>query len=118
MEVKLSHSIITIHFQSGRVETPQAASTVSAYFRYGDNHVRVIQRGEEFSLCEHIRTGYRMKILTKYLHGDDADCICNDCTDYALPLQPGDLVSVIEETSKGYLVKHHGISGWYYGILR
>lgn len=107
------------HFPVREVQTAQAASERSAYFRYGDNHVRVLERGEEFSLCEHLRTGYRMEILTKYLRGDnDADCICNDCTDYALSLRPGDLVSVIEETGRGFLVKHHGVSGWYYGTLR
>lgn len=105
-------------FPVRRVETMQEASKTSAYFRYGDNHVRVLQRGEEFSLCEHVRTGYRMEILTKYLRGDGTECTCNDCTDYALPLRPGDLVSVVEETGRGYLVKHHGISGWYYGTLR
>ena len=43
---------------------------------------------------------------------------CNDCTDYILPLRPGDRVSVVEECSKGYFVKHNGISGWYYGRLK
>lgn len=105
-------------FPVRRVETAQEASKSSAYFRYGDNQVRVLQRGTEFSLCEHIRTGYRMEILTKYLRGNGDTCICNDCTDYALPLRPGDLVSVVEETGRGYLVKHHGVSGWYYGTLR
>ena len=35
-----------------------------------------------------------------------------------LPLSPGDVVSVVEETSRGYLVKHKGVSGWYFGALR
>lgn len=99
------------------VITPQSRSDRSYYIRWGDNRVRVIERGEEFSLCEHVRTGYQMYILTKYLYGDSVYCKCNDCTDYILPLREGDTVSVTEETSRGFLVKHNGVSGWYFGKL-
>lgn len=100
-------------FPTMRVKSAQRASERSYYIRYGDSRVRVLERGEEFSLCEHLRTGYRMEILTKYLYGEGKTCNCNDSTDYELPLEPGDEVSVIEETSRGYLVKHKGVSGWY-----
>lgn len=104
-------------FPIRRAATPQEASPHSAYIRWGDNEVRVLCEGSEFSLCEHIRTGYRLDILTKYLEGSGDTRKCNDCTDYILPLNPGDEVSVIEETSRGYLVKHKGVSGWYFGRL-
>ena len=42
----------------------------------------------------------------------------NDCTDYVLPLRAGDIVSIVEETGRGYLVKHKGTSGWYRGALK
>ena len=32
-------------------------------------------------------------------------------------LKAGDTVSVVEETSRGYFVKHNGVSGWYFGAL-
>ena len=48
---------------------------------------------------------------------DEENTGCNDCTDYVLPLEPGDRVSVVEETSRGFLVKHNGVSGWYGGEL-
>ena len=59
-----------------------------------------------------------MEVLTKYLydHGDGSVTV-NDCTDYVLPLQPGDRVSIVEVTSRGYFVKHNGVSGWYAGAL-
>ena len=104
-------------FPVRKVKTAQSASTRSAYIRWGDNRVRVLQSGPEFSLCEHIRTGYRLEILSKYLCRDAEGWWTNDCTDYVLPLQAGDLVSVVEETSRGFLVKHRGVSGWYYGQL-
>jgi Calcineurin-like phosphoesterase. len=105
-------------FPVRRVRTAQAPNTDPYYIRHGDNRVRMLMGGEEFSLCEHTRTGHRMDILTKYiLRPDGEDFIVNDCTDYRLPLEPGDEVSIVEETSRGYLCKHNGISGWYYGQL-
>ncbi len=89
----------------------------SYYIRWGDSRVQVLQRGEEFSRCRHVRTGYEMDILTKYLFTDNEFTDCNDCTDYILPLSEGDTVRVVEETSRGFFVKHKGCSGWYYGEL-
>lgn len=99
------------------VKTPQKRSERSYYIRWGDNEVQVLNRGAEFSLCRHVRTGYEMEILTKYLYSDEEFCKCNDSTDLELGLKPGDRVSVVEETSRGYLVKHNGTSGWYWGEL-
>ena len=66
---------------------------------------------------EILRETVEVLSLTKYLFTDAAETDCNDCTDYVLPLRPGDRVHVIEETSRGYFVKHEGLSGWYYGRL-
>lgn len=95
----------------------QAESTSSYYIRWGDSQVQVLQRGKEFSRCRHVRTGYEMDILTKYLFTDGEFTDCNDCTDYVLPLRPGDRVGLVEKTSRGYFVKHEGVSGWYFGEL-
>ena len=99
------------------VKTAQAGGGRSYYIRWGDSRVQVLERGEEFSRCRHVRTGYEMDILTKYLFTGEEFTDCNDCTDYVLPLEPGDAVSVIEETSRGWFVKHDGVSGWYFGEL-
>ncbi len=104
-------------FPIAQVCTAQKGSEKSYYIRWGDNLVEVLQRGEEFCRCRHIRTGYVMDILTKYLTEEDGQTRCNDCTDYVLPLEAGDRVSVVETTSRGYFVKHNGTSGWYLGEL-
>jgi len=105
-------------FPTAEVLTAQAPSASSYYIRWGDARVLVLERGAEFSRVCHLRTGYEMDVLTKYLYGNGPECTINDSTDYVLPLQRGDIVSVVEETSRGYLVKHAGVSGWYYGPLR
>jgi len=104
-------------FPEMTVMDDQQASDHSYYIRWGDSEVQVLERGEEFSLCRHVRTGYKMEILTKYLFTDNEFTDCNDCTDYVLPLKKGDRVSLVETTSRGYFVKHKGTSGWYFGRL-
>ena len=99
------------------VLTAQQGSARSTYIRWGDSRVQVLRRGAEFSRCRHVRTGYELDILTKYLFSDGEFTDCNDCTDYVLPLEPGDAVRVVEETSRGFFVKHRGVSGWYFGDL-
>ncbi|MBR5093662.1 MAG: metallophosphoesterase [Oscillospiraceae bacterium] len=102
-------------FPERTVLDEQAEGARSYYIRWGDNEVEVLQRGPEFSRCRHVRTGYVMDILTKYLFSNDTITDCNDCTDYVLPLHPGDKIRVVEQTSRGAFVKHGGLSGWYYG---
>ena len=105
-------------FPTAEVLSDQQGSSSSYYIRWGDSEVQVLERREEFSRCRHVRTGYEMDILTKYLFQDTEITPCNDCTDYILPLKRGDTVSIVEETSRGAFVKHNGISGWYYGKLQ
>ena len=108
-------------FPTAEVLQAQAASARSWYIRWGDAQVKVLHRGPEFSRVKHLRTGYEMDVLTKYLYDEGGtlpECTINDSTDYVLPLSPGDVVSVVEETSRGFLVKHKGVSGWYFGALR
>ena len=104
-------------FPRRRVKSAQRGSEESVYIRWGDNLVRILERGPEFSRCVHVRTGRELDILTKYLYGEEGEVRCNDCTDYVLPLEPGDEVAVVETTSRGYFVKHKGVSGWYGGEL-
>ena len=104
-------------FPVRRVKSAQAAGEHSYYVRWGDNEVEILSRGEEFSHVRHVRTGYELDVLTKYLYGERGVVRCNDCTDYVLPLNAGDEVSIVETTSRGYLCKHDGVSGWYYGEL-
>ena len=90
----------------------------SYYMRWGDSDVRVLERGPEFSRCRHMRTGYEMDILTKNLFTEEEITACKDSTDYILPVQPGDVLRIVERTSRGILAKRNGVSGWYFGRLR
>ena len=97
----------------------QAPSARSRNIRWSEHEVEVLERGEEFSRCRHVRTGYEMDILTRYLyHPDQRFTPCEDATDYELPVTAGDRLSVVTETSRGALCKKHGVTGWYRGGLK
>lgn len=102
-------------FREYRALDAQTASTESCYVPWDDSLVQVLERGEEFSRCRHVSSGYELDILTKYLYSDTEYTNCNDCTDYVLPVRKGDMLKVVETTSRGYFCKKNGVSGWYFG---
>jgi len=98
-------------------QTPQEKSAVSINIRYTDNKITILEKGEEFSFVEHKSSGYRLWIHNDYIVSFGENAKCDDYTDYRLPVNIGDKLSIIKKTSKGYLIKKDGISGWYNGII-
>ena len=95
----------------------QEPSTDSVNVRWGRSRLELLEAGEELSLCRHLETGRELLILTHYLRRDEEGLWCEDSTDYALPVTPGDTLSVVCSTSRGHLCKKDGVTGWYYGRL-
>ena len=94
----------------------QAPSVHSKNIRWSEHRVEVLERGPEFSRCRHVDSGYEMDILTRYLKDPgERFTTCEDATDYRLPVQAGDRLSVVERTSRGILAKKKGVTGWYEG---
>ncbi len=90
----------------------QAGSSDSVHINWVHNEIRLISRGEEFSEVEHLHSGKRLSVPTKYLFGDTA---CRDYTDRRLDVEPGDILSLFRVTSRGCIVKKDGMVGWYCG---
>ena len=95
----------------------QAASEHSINIPYGNNKLEILERGDEFCRCLHLATGKPIYILTQDIWETDHGVFCEDSTDYLMPVQPGDILSVVQKTSRGWLVKKDGVSGWYHGSL-
>ena len=90
----------------------------SINIRYYDSKVKILEPGEEFSLAEHVKSGYRLRMYNPFLEeppvvGEIIDCW--EYTDYRLPVRAGDKLSLIQSTSEGCLMKKRGVSGWYFG---
>ena len=98
----------------------QAPSEDPFYIHWGDADVRFLQREGNMAEVEHVRTGRRMWVSADCLYkcADVADlqtgdtAVCDDSTDYRLPIHRGDTLSVIQKTTRGILVKKDGIVGW------
>ena len=95
----------------------QAPSEHSINIHFGDNAVEILERGTEFCTCLHRSSRRKIDILTRDIWETDRGVFCEDSTNYLLPVQPGDTLSVIQETSRGWLVKKDGVTGWYTGKL-
>lgn len=99
--------------ESRRPKEPQNSVNI----RWNDGEVEVIKQESDFSYCRHCSTGHELWILNEFLYQSDGVTCAEEGTDYLLPVEEGDEVSVVRETSRGYLVKKAGIVGWYDGTL-
>lgn len=105
----------------------QAPSADSVNVRWGRSSLELLERGGEVSLCRHKETGRVLPILNSYLRNGPLNSYdkrwpsglwCEDSTDYALPVQTGDRLTVVASTKEhGTLCKKDGVTGWYYGRL-
>ena len=93
----------------------QAASTNSLNLRWSEREITVLEQGEEFCRCRHNKSGRELDILTDYIYTQDGRTVCEDSTDYRLPVSPGDTLSLVRSTSRGCLCKKDGVTGWYFG---
>ena len=96
----------------------QSPSQNSINIRWHENPVELLERGPEFCRCRHLSSGRELEILTSYLYESGGATRCEDSTDYRLPVSPGDRLSIVKETSRGYLAKREGVTGWYCGRVR
>ncbi|MBQ8397607.1 MAG: metallophosphoesterase [Clostridia bacterium] len=96
----------------------QAASADSISINWGDNEVRRLDDSAEarpgYALIEHIRTARRLWIPDDDFYTDDEGRLyCREMTDYALPVQPGDTLSLVKAMPDAAIVKKNGVVGWY-----
>ncbi len=115
---KLGFSFYDFFPQALTTESQVESTLPTINIPWIDNQISILDREEEFSYCEHVSSGHKLRILNKYIFTRDGKTYCLDSTDYQLALQENDVVSIIEKTSEGTLVKKDGITGWYYGSLR
>ena len=95
----------------------QPPSADSVNIRWGHSRLELLEEGEELSLCRHAESGRVLPILNEYLQPKADGLFCEDSTDYALPVSPGDVLTVVRSTKTCHLCKKDGVTGWYYGRL-
>lgn len=92
----------------------QNASDDSIHIKWTNNEIKEIETKDDFTYVQHIQTGKKLWIHNDYIYLEHRS---NDYTDYVLPVEKGDIISVVKPTSRGYIAKKDGVTGWYYGKI-
>lgn len=92
----------------------QAAKERTVTIRYFDCKVELLEECDDVAKVRHVSTGREFMVPKKYLYrGDGQFANCSDFSDTYLEVAEGDALSVVLETSIGYIVKKDGVIGWY-----
>lgn len=97
---------------------PQEANRDTVNIRWGRSALEVLEEGPELCRCRHLETGRVLDVLTEFLRRDEKGVHCEDSTDYRLPVEPGERLTVIRRLSDRTLCKRDGVTGWYFGRLK
>ncbi len=101
----------------GRILNSQPAGEFCNNLCAPDNQVRLLRRTADFAYCKQDKTDINFWIPAKYITMKDGQYYSDDITDYQIRVNYDDKVSIIEETTRGFLIKKDGVTGWYYGLL-
>lgn len=100
------------------LDAQQANEPRSLLWGEGYQWVEKLEEQDDFTLCRQIKTGETFLIHNKSLYtGSDGHFSSGSATEYELPIIPGEKVKLLRKTSRGYLVKKDGITGWYRGRI-
>lgn len=93
----------------------QGVSAESVNISFANGAVEVLERGETVARCRHKSSGRVTDIPNRLLYRRGGELVSEDYTDYRLPVEPGDVLAVVERTEKGLLAKKGSVTGWYFG---
>lgn len=77
--------------------------------------IDVLEKNGEFAKVFHHASGKVLEVPAARLWVQNGKEVLGDYTDYALPVEKGDMLSVLLKTEKGLYCKKGDVSGWYYG---
>ena len=86
---------------------------------WSDSEVEVLREEGDCVQIRHPTTGRELWLPLDFVSTwRDGKTHTEDATDYALPVSPGDRLSLVRQTRRGLLVKREGITGWYFGRIK
>jgi protein phosphatase len=96
------------------VEKNQPENGGTLNITWNDRFIELIEKGDEFSVCKHIKTKQPICIPNISIWSDDKGNLCavNFSTDYYLPVNVGDVIYVEERFSNKMFAKKDGVMGW------
>ena len=97
-------------FVASRNQEHQKATISIKYF---DSEVKVLEEQEDVALVQHVSSGVEFWEPITYLYKKANGVFSGDFTNTWLEIRKGDIIKVVERTSKGMIVKKDGMLGWY-----
>lgn len=102
-------------FPRARALDAQRASQGSIHTVWDTRFIDVLEKGAEFAKVRHHASGRILEVPIKRLWLQQGVEVLGDFTDYMLPVEPGDVLSILFETSRGLYCKKADVIGWYAG---
>jgi len=96
------------------VEKAQTERGGSLHITWLDRFVELVEDGDPFATYRHLSSGKLISLpkSTLWADGDGNLCGCRFATDYYLPVNAGDTVSVIGRFGNKIYAKKDGTAGW------
>lgn len=90
----------------------QEESENPVHIFWTDREIKMLERGDEVSLVEHVSSGRKVHVPNVYLKSDTE---CHNYTSYVLPVEAGETLALIRTVGERCMVKKNGVVGWYGG---
>jgi len=102
------------HFETMQVEKSQAAKGGELNITWLDRFIELVDEGEIFSTYKHLKTGKIISIPNSTVWVDNEGNLCKGSygTDYHLPINAGDTISVVNKFGNMIYAKINGTCGW------
>ena len=91
----------------------QEAIPATFVIRFFNCEVELISEGKDMAHLRQVSSGKEFDVPKSFFYKRNDHYYCNDYSDAHLKVSAGEKLSVIEQTSQGYIVKKDGIIGWY-----
>ena len=92
----------------------QEAKEKTICIRYFESEVEVLEDRGDVLYLRHINQNKNLVVPKNFVYYAKKKAYCYDCSDAYLEIREGDVLSVISDTSVGYIVKKDGVIGWYH----
>lgn len=102
-------------FPRARALDEQIASAGSIHTVWETRFIDVLEKGPEFARVRHHASGRILEVPVRRLWVQRGVEVLGDFTDYMLPVESGDALSIMLETSRGLYCKKGDVTGWYMG---
>lgn len=94
----------------------QEERCMSFHIQYLDRVVELLEERKDMGRFRRVSDGQEFDAPLKWMYRNEKQELCYcDFSDAALPVEPGDLLSVVLEAGGARYVKKDGRLGWYYG---